>query len=132
MRYAAIREMYLNTKVQKPSLEGILEFKGDRMACTVEATPHPDARIYQSTYEGGEVMQEFEVENADETKDQKQQGMAVRSEGAYSCLVNPWPRNLDAEAHLMQKTKPTHKRQGQGNRWDQLYGESSSATQDSS
>ena len=130
MRYAAIKQMYLNTEVQKPSLEDILEFKGDRMACTVEATPHPNARAYLSAYEGGGVMQEFEVENADEIKDQKQQGMEIRSEGAYSCPVNPWPRDLDAEAremaHLMQKRKPTYKRQGQGNRWDH-YGESSSA-----
>ena len=31
MRYAAIKEMYLNTEVQKPSLEEILQFKGSRM-----------------------------------------------------------------------------------------------------
>ena len=41
------------------------------MDCTVEATPHPNARAYLSTYEGGGVIQEFEVEKADETKDQK-------------------------------------------------------------
>ena len=32
------------------------------MDCTEESTPHPEARAYSSTYEGGEVMQQFEVE----------------------------------------------------------------------
>ena len=31
MRYAAIKEMNLNTEVQKPSLEEVLEFQGMRM-----------------------------------------------------------------------------------------------------
>ena len=57
MRYAAIKEMYLNTEVQKPSLEEVLEFQGPRMDFTAEATPHPDTRAYTSPYEGGEVMQ---------------------------------------------------------------------------
>ena len=59
MRYAAIKESNLNTEVQKPSLANVLEFQGPRMDCTEESTPHPEARAYSSTYEGGEVMQQL-------------------------------------------------------------------------
>ena len=108
------------------------------MDCTVESTPYPDARAHMSTHERGGVIQDFEIESADDTKDQKaidqkqqDMGILLRSEGAYSCPTNPWPRDLEAEANdmalLIQKRKPMHRRQGQGNRWDQ-YGESSSAT----
>ena len=136
MRYAAIKEMYLNPEVQKPSLEEVLEFQGPRMDCTEESTPHSEARAYSSAYEGGEVMQKFEIENAKDAMDQstaeKQRGMVfpVRSEGEHSGVTNPWPRDPEAEARDMagvHKRKPTYKRQGPGNRWDQ-YGESSSAT----
>ena len=71
MRYAAIKEMYLNTEVQKPTLEEILEFKGSRMDCTIEATPHRNAQAYLSTYEGGWVIQDFEVGDADEIRNQR-------------------------------------------------------------
>ena len=104
MRFAAIREMYLNTEVQKPSLEEILECKGSRMDCTIEATPQEDAQAYLSTYEGGGVIQEFEVGNAIEDKNRRvpakeQLGMEMplRSEGAYSSPNNPWPRDLETE-----------------------------------
>ena len=84
------------------------------------------------------MIQEFEVENADENKAQRTLGQQqqemeplVRSEGAYSCPTNPWPRDLAAEerdmAPLVQKQKIPSKRQGPGNCWDQ-YGGSSSAT----
>ena len=36
MRYAAIREIQLNT----------VEFQGPRMECAEESTPHPEARVY--------------------------------------------------------------------------------------
>ena len=62
MRYAAIKEINLNTEVQKQSLAEVLEFQGPRMDCTEESTPHPEACVYSSTYERGEVMQQFEVE----------------------------------------------------------------------
>ena len=52
MRYAAIKEINLNTEVQKPSLADVLEFQGPKMECAAESTPHPDARIYSSTLEG--------------------------------------------------------------------------------
>ena len=135
MRYAAIKEINLNTEVQTPSLAEVLEFQGPRMDCTEESTPHPEARAYSSTYEGGEVMQRFEVENAEGAMDlqtterQWTTVFPVRSEGKHSSPTNPWPRDPEAEARDMagvQKRKPTYKRQGPGNRWDQ-YGESSSA-----
>ena len=116
-RYAAIKETYLNTEVQKPSLEEILEFQGPRMDFIEESTPHPEARAYLSAYEGGEVLQDFEIEDKGDEK--------------YSSSTNPWPRDMEAEARetsaVIQKRKPTYKRQGLGNRWDQ-YGESSPAT----
>ena len=44
--YAAIKEINLNTEVQKPSIVDVLEFKGERMECGVEATPHEETSIY--------------------------------------------------------------------------------------
>ena len=74
MRYAVIKELSLNTEVQKPSVEEVLEFQGPRMDCT----PHSEARAYSSAYEGGEVMQKFEVEN---TKDAMDQSTAEKHRG---------------------------------------------------
>ena len=131
MRYAAIREINLNTEVQKPSIAEVLEFKGSRMDCADESTPHEETRIYSSILEGGNVMQKFEESNtgepqaADEHRDRL---YPVRSEGRYVTPTNPWPRDPEKETRdsaSVQKRKPyTHRRQG--NRWDQ-YGESSSA-----
>ena len=53
MRYAAIREINLNTEVQKPSIAEVLELKGPRMDCADESTPHEKTRIYSSILEGG-------------------------------------------------------------------------------
>ena len=82
-------------------------------------------------------MQQFEVENIDGAMDlqttERTAGhmvFPVRAEARYSSPTNPWPRDPEAEARDMagvQKRKPTYKRQGPSNRWDQ-YGESSSAT----
>ena len=52
MRYAAIREINLNTEVQKPSIAEVLEFKGPHMDCADESTPHEETRIYSSILEG--------------------------------------------------------------------------------
>ena len=60
MRAAAIRDMYISSEVQKPSLEEVLEFNGPRMECTMESTPHSNTQAYRSTYEGGGLMQKFE------------------------------------------------------------------------
>ena len=137
MRCAAIKEMLLNTEVQKPSLEEILEFNGPRMDCTIEATPHPNTQAYLSTCEGGGVIQEFEEGDADEirtqralTKEQLGVEIPLRSAGAYSPPKNPWPREKETEtrdtAFAVQKRELHWKRQGQGSSWDQ-YGDSSSA-----
>ena len=71
MRHAAIKEMYLNTEEQKPSLEEVLEFQGPRRDFTAEASPPPDTRAYMSAYEGGEVMHDFETKRVDDAEDQK-------------------------------------------------------------
>ena len=63
MRYAPIKEINLNTEVQKPSLADVLEFQGPRMDCAEESTPRPEPRIYSSTFDGGEVMQQFEADD---------------------------------------------------------------------
>ena len=52
MRYAAIKEINLNTEVQKPSLAEVLEFQGQRMECADESTPHEETRIYSSITRG--------------------------------------------------------------------------------
>ena len=64
MRYAALREVNLNTEVQKPSLAAVLEFKGATMECATESTPHEEASIYTSVLEGGNMMQKFENSKA--------------------------------------------------------------------
>ena len=53
MRYAALREVNLNTEVQKPSLAAVLECKGVTMGCAIESTPHEETSIYTSVLEGG-------------------------------------------------------------------------------
>ena len=95
MRYAAIKEINLNTEVQKPSLADVLEFD-----CIEESTPHPEAHAYSSTYEGGEVMQQFEVEepmDLQTTGVQRDMLFPVRAEGRYTVPTNPWPRNPETE-----------------------------------
>ena len=131
MRYAAIKEIYLNTEVQKPSIAEVLEFKGAKMECAIESTPHEETRIYSSMFEGGNLMPELEESNPQELQaDEERQDRVypIRSEGEYVVPTNPWPRDEQREARdiaVVQKRKPyAHRRQG--NRWDQ-YGESSSA-----
>ena len=132
MRYAVIKEIHLNTEVQKPSLADVLEFQGPRMDCAEESTPHPEARVYSSTFEGGEVMQQFEVEepvDLQTTGVQRDMLIPVRAEGEYSVPTNPWPRDSEREERDttgVKKRKPVYRRRGPSNRWDQ-YGESSSA-----
>ena len=106
MRFAAIKGMNLNTEVQKPSLADVLEFQGPRMDCTEESTPHPEARAYSSTYEGGEVMQQFEAEgpgamDLQTTGEQQDMVFPLRAEGRYSSPTNPWPRVPETEERDM-------------------------------
>ena len=131
MRYAAIKEINLNTQVQKPSIADVLEFQGAKMECAFESTPHEETRIYSSMLEGGNLMQKFEESESQDTQaddERKDRVYPIRSGGKYVASTNPWPRDEQKEARDIagvQKRKPyTHRRQG--NRWDQ-YGESSSA-----
>ena len=133
MRYAALREVNLNTEVQKPSLAAVLEFKGATMGCAVESTPHEETSIYTSVLEGGTLMQNFESDDKQEMQVEEEksrnQEYPVRASGEYAPVENPWPRIADKEerdiAGATNRKPYTHRRQG--NRWDQ-YGESSSAT----
>ena len=59
MRIAAIREIHLNEEVNKPSLAEVLEYRGLRMECSVESTPHEEACIYSSAYDGGGLLTQF-------------------------------------------------------------------------
>ena len=119
MRYAAIREINLHTEVQKP-------FKGERMECAVEASPHEETSIYSSVLEGGALMQKFEEGELQEAAvdfDQGQdRGYPTRSEGKYAASFNPWPRDEQREARDIagvQKRKPyTHRtRESMGSVW---------------
>ena len=126
MRMAAIREINLNEEVNKPSIADVLEYQGWRMECSVESTPHEEACIYSSAYDGGEVLTQFgEVTKNDETDE-----IPTRAKGEYATTNNPWPREEAKEsmevARRMQKRKPCSIWR-QGNRWDQ-YGEASSAS----
>ena len=88
MRYAAIREIQLNTEVQKPSLADVLEFQGPRMDCAEESTPHPEAHVYSSAYDGGKVMQQFEADvpiDLQTTGVQRDVLYPVRIEGSICC-----------------------------------------------
>ena len=132
MRYAAIKEVNLNAEVQKPSIADVLEFKGAKMECAVEATPNEETCIYSSVLEGGNEMQKFEDDELQDTAvdgdGQNKQGYPIRAEGKYVATSTPWPRDEVREARdiagvLRRKPCPHRK---QGNRWDQ-YGESSSA-----
>ena len=132
MRYAAIREVNLKTEVQKPSLAIVLAFKGARMECAIESTPHEETCIYTSVVEGGNLMQKFKDDELqgmlDDGDEPRRQSYPIRASGIYATVQKPWPRNGEKEARdiagaTKRKLYP-HRRQG--NRWDK-YGESSSA-----
>ena len=59
MRIAAMKEMRLNEEVNKSSIADVLEFRGHTMDCSVESTPHEEACIYSSVYDGGELLKQF-------------------------------------------------------------------------
>ena len=101
MRYAALREVNLNTEVQKPSLAAVLEFKGATMGCAIESTPHEETSIYTSVLEGGTLMQSFESDDQQkmqvEEEKSRNQEYPVRASGKYTPVENPWPRNAEKE-----------------------------------
>ena len=122
MRIAAIREIHLNEEVNKPSLAEVLEYRGLRMECSAESTPHEETCIYSSAYE---ILTQF----GEPMKDDETEEVPTRSQGEYATTSNPWPRDEGKESKAvaeMQRRKPRSTRR-QGNRWDQ-YGESSSAS----
>ena len=126
MQCAVVKEINLNTEVQKPSLAEVLEFQGSRMECADESTPHQETRIYSSILEGGNVMQQFEEDDLMELQAagaQHNVSYPVRAEGNYVVPMIPWPRIPEKEERDnagVQKRKPYVYRR-QGNRWDQ-YG----------
>ena len=127
MRIAAIREIHLNEEVNKPSIAEVLEYRGLRMECSVESTPHAheEACIYSSAYDGGELLTQF----GEPTKNNETDEIPTRARGEYANTSNPWPRVEEKESKAvaeMQKRKPCST-QRQGNKRDQ-YGESSSAS----
>ena len=97
MRYAATKEVNLNTEVQKPSIADVLEFKGATMECAIESTPHEETCIYTSVLEGGNLMQKFkddELQNmADDGDGQREQGYPIHATGTYATVQTPWPRD---------------------------------------
>ena len=125
MRIAAIREIRLNEEVNKPSLADVLEYRGFKMDCSVESTPHEEACIYSSAYDGGELLKQFGEPAQNDEKDE----VPTRAHGEFATTSNPWLRIEEQESKEvaeMQKRKPGLTRR-QGDRWDQ-YGESSSAS----
>ena len=125
MRIAAIREMRLNEEVNKPSLADVLEYRDYKMECSVESTPHEEACIYSSAYDGGEILTQF----GESTQNDEDDEIPTRAHGKFAATTNPWLRVEDQESKEvaeMQRRKPCSTRR-QGNRWDQ-YGESSSAS----
>ena len=123
MRYAALREVNLNTEVQKPSLAAVLEFKGATMECAVESTPHEEASIYTSVLEGGTLMQKFENDDLQEMQVEGEEPQSrehpVRATGIYATVENPGPRIAEKEerdiAGTTKRTPYPYRRQG--NRW---------------
>ena len=98
MRHAAIKEINLSTEVQKPSIADVLEFRGPRMECADESTPHEETRICSSIVEGGNVMLKFEEDDSKELRvaeEHRDRLYPVRSEGRYVAPTNPWPRDLE-------------------------------------
>ena len=125
MRIAAMREMRLNEEVNKPSIAEVLEFRGHTMDCSVESTPHEEACVYSSAYDGGELLKQF----GEPAQTLEKEEVPTRSHGEFAATSNPWQRREEQEAKEvmeMQKRNPGIARR-QGNRWDQ-YGESSSAS----
>ena len=109
MRLAAIREIHLNAEVNKPSLAAVLEYKGLRMECSVESTPHEEACIYSSAYDGGKLLTEFEETGREMAEGEGIDEVPTRSQ-EYATTNNPWPRDDGKEAKRRQRrcTKESH------------------------
>ena len=88
MRIAAIREIHLNEEVNKPSLAEVLEYRGLKMDCSVESTPHEEACVYSSAYDGGELMTQFGAS----TQHDEANEFPTRAHGEFATTENPWPK----------------------------------------
>ena len=83
------------------------------MDCSVESTPHEDACIYSSTYDGGELLKQF----GEPAQTLEKEDVPTRSHGVFADTCNPWQRKeaLEAkEAMEVQKRNPGNARR-QGN-----------------
>ena len=94
MRIAAMREMRLNEEVNKPSIAEVLEFRGLTMDCSVESTPHEDACVYSSAYDGGELLKQF----GEPTQVLEKEEVPTRSHGEFAVTSNPWQTKGELEA----------------------------------
>ena len=94
MRIAAIREIHLNEEVNKPSLADVLEYRGLKMDYSVESTPHEEACVYSSAYDGGALMTQF----GESTQQDKTNEVPTRVHGEFATTFNPWPRKEEQES----------------------------------
>ena len=126
MRMAAIREIHLNTEVNKPSLDEVLEYQGLRMECSVESTPHEKACIYAAAHDGGNLLPQFGELAARTAAEEGEVKIYTKSCGEFAATVNPWPREEEKETKAAAEVykRKTLLNKGQGNRRGQ-YGESS-------
>ena len=71
MRVAEMTELTMNVHIAKPIVRSILKFDGERMIPAVESTPHANVMIYDSTYEGAELISKFMDADSEDTEAQK-------------------------------------------------------------
>ena len=100
------------------------------MECSDESSPHEEACVYSSAYDGGRLLTEFEETGKEMAERKGIDEVPTRSQGEYATTPNPWPRDegkeakAAAEVHKESRVLPEGKETG-GSPWDQ-YGESSS------
>ena len=137
MTIAAMTELTMNTEVAKPIARSILEFDGGRMTPAVESNPHSNLMIYNSTFDGAELITKFADADSEDTEARRslakvQTGTEIplRSTSDFHLPTNPWPKPVETvtkkNAFAFTKRKTYWKRPEQGNNWDQ-YGDSFSA-----
>ena len=68
VRNAAMQELTLNAETEKPTLQSILEFEGNRMArASSKSTPRANTQIYSNTCEGSELIAKFMDDDSEDT-----------------------------------------------------------------
>ena len=78
--------MRLNNEVSKPTLQP-----------AAESAPHANVKIYNSTYEGAELISEFmDDQSIDKARslarEQRGEETPLRSTSRYLLPTNPWPK----------------------------------------